>query len=61
MVSCDLVLTLAVILYLLTLLQTAPITSNPLTMAHGEPELVGMAKHFNSFTFTGRANVAKVK
>ena len=26
----------------------------------GEPELVGLAKHFNSTTFTGRANVAKV-
>ena len=26
----------------------------------GEPELTGMAKHFNSVTFTGRANVAKV-
>jgi len=25
----------------------------------GEPELTGMAKHFNSSTFTGRANVAK--
>jgi len=25
----------------------------------GEPELTGMAKHFNSVTFTGRANVAK--
>ena len=30
------------------------------TMA-GEPELTGMAKHFNSSTFTGRANVAKVR
>ena len=26
----------------------------------GEPELKGLAKHFNSVTFTGRANVAKV-
>ena len=26
----------------------------------GEPELTGLAKHFNSVTFTGRANVAKV-
>ena len=26
----------------------------------GEPELTGMAKHFNAVTFTGRANVAKV-
>jgi len=25
----------------------------------GEPELTGLAKHFNSTTFTGRANVAK--
>ena len=25
----------------------------------GEPELTGLAKHFNSQTFTGRANVAK--
>ena len=25
-----------------------------------EPQLTGMAKHFNSVTFTGRANVAKV-
>ena len=25
----------------------------------GEPELVGLAKTFNSTTFTGRANVAK--
>jgi len=25
----------------------------------GEPELVGLAKTFNSVTFTGRANVAK--
>jgi len=25
----------------------------------GEPELTGLAKHFNSVTFTGRANVAK--
>ena len=27
----------------------------------GEPELTGMAKHFNAVTFTGRANVAKVR
>ena len=27
----------------------------------GEPELTGLAKHFNSTTFTGRANVAKVR
>ena len=27
----------------------------------GEPELTGLAKHFNSVTFTGRANVAKVE
>ena len=26
----------------------------------GEPELTGLAKTFNSQTFTGRANVAKV-
>ena len=26
----------------------------------GEPELTGLAKTFNSVTFTGRANVAKV-
>ena len=26
----------------------------------GEPELTGMAKHFNAVTNTGRANVAKV-
>ena len=25
-----------------------------------EPQLTGMAKHFNAVTFTGRANVAKV-
>ncbi len=25
----------------------------------GEPELTGLAKHFNSVTHTGRANVAK--
>jgi len=24
-----------------------------------EPQLTGLAKHFNSVTFTGRANVAK--
>jgi len=30
-----------------------------LTTMAGEPELTGMAKHFNSMTFTGRANVAK--
>jgi hypothetical protein len=28
---------------------------------HGEAELTGLAKHFNSTTFTGRANVAKVR
>ena len=32
-----------------------------LTTMAGEPELTGMAKHFNSMTFTGRANVAKVR
>ena len=37
--------------------ETAPTYST--TMA-GEPELTGMAKHFNAVTFTGRANVAKV-
>ena len=37
--------------------------SDRLTNKHnmaGEPELTGLAKHFNSQTFTGRANVAKV-
>ena len=31
-----------------------------LTKMSGEAELTGLAKHFNSTTFTGRANVAKV-
>ena len=30
-----------------------------ITITMSEPQLVGMAKHFNSATFTGRANVAK--
>ena len=30
-----------------------------ITFTMSEPQLVGMAKHFNSATFTGRANVAK--
>ena len=35
-------------------------TSTLSTKMAGEPELTGMAKHFNAVTFTGRANVAKV-
>lgn len=34
--------------------------STSITKMAGEPELTGMAKHFNAVTFTGRANVAKV-
>ena len=37
--------------------ETAPTS---ITKMAGEPELTGMAKHFNAVTFTGRANVAKV-
>ena len=37
--------------------ETAPAS---ITKMAGEPELTGMAKHFNAVTFTGRANVAKV-
>ena len=36
-------------------------TSTLSTKMAGEPELTGMAKHFNAVTFTGRANVAKVR
>ena len=45
---------------ILHLFNVSDITNPIFTMA-GEPELTGLAKTFNSVTFTGRANVAKVK
>jgi hypothetical protein len=47
----------AVKLYLYSICRTPLKIQNKMA---GEAELTGLAKHFNSVTHTGRANVAKV-